>query len=92
MWNAAPRPDGTRLPHGPDVHDMEEILVYVRGGQGVVLVPAPVAAVFPRDDITCVPVADVPPGRVGLTRDDARPSPLVAAFGTAAWSLMRKGS
>ncbi|MFC7512081.1 hypothetical protein ACFQV4_24540 [Streptomyces thermocarboxydus] len=30
VWNADPRPDGTRWLRGPDVHDMEEILAYVR--------------------------------------------------------------
>jgi DNA-binding transcriptional LysR family regulator len=92
VWNADLRPDGTRHPHGPAFHDMEEILAYVTAGRGVVLVPGPVAAVFPRDDIAYVPVADVPPGRVGLAWDDARPSPLVADFVTAAWSLMREES
>ncbi|MER6984612.1 LysR substrate-binding domain-containing protein, partial [Streptomyces carpinensis] len=62
VWNADPLPGGTRLTPGPVVHDMEEILEYVRAGRGVILVPGPVAAVFPRPDIAYVPVADVPPG------------------------------
>ncbi|MCP9994941.1 LysR family transcriptional regulator [Streptomyces werraensis] len=33
VWNADPRPDGTRWLRGPDVHDMEEILAYVRARQ-----------------------------------------------------------
>ncbi|GGW94134.1 LysR family transcriptional regulator [Streptomyces malachitofuscus] len=80
VWNADPRPDGTRPVHGPDVHDMEEILAYVRAGRGVVLVPESVAAVFPRPDTAYVPVSDVPPGAVALAWDPTRPSPLVESF------------
>ncbi|MEU5463351.1 LysR family transcriptional regulator [Streptomyces althioticus] len=80
VWNTDPRPDGALWPHGPDVHDMEEILAYVRAGGGVVMVPEPVAAVFPRPDIAYVPLADAPPGTVALAWDDDRPSPVVETF------------
>ncbi|MEU6335104.1 LysR substrate-binding domain-containing protein [Streptomyces cellulosae] len=78
--NADPRPDGTRWPRGPVVHDMEEILAYVRAGSGVVMVPESVAAVFPRPDIAYVPLADAPPGTVALAWNGDRPSPLVETF------------
>ncbi|KEG38304.1 MULTISPECIES: LysR family transcriptional regulator [Streptomyces althioticus group] len=80
VWNTDPRPDGTRWLRGPDVHDMEEILAYVRAGGGVVMVPESVAAVFPRPDIAYVPLADAPPGTVALAWDGDRPSPLVETF------------
>ncbi|MFI9724914.1 LysR family transcriptional regulator [Streptomyces sp. NPDC052092] len=80
VWNADPRPDGTRWRRGPDVHDMEEILAYVRAGSGVVFVPESVAAVFPRPDIAYLPVTDAPPGEVALAWDGDRPSPLVETF------------
>ncbi|MDT6987610.1 LysR family transcriptional regulator [Streptomyces lusitanus] len=80
VWNADPRPDGTPWLRGPDVHDMEEILAYVRAGSGVVMVPESVAAVFPRPDIAYVPLTDVPPGTVALAWDGERASPLVDTF------------
>ncbi|MGA5515748.1 LysR family substrate-binding domain-containing protein [Streptomyces pseudogriseolus] len=80
VWNTGPRPDGTPSLRGPDVHDMEEILAYVRAGCGVVMVPESVAAVFPRPDIACVPLTDVPPGTVALAWDGERVSPLVDTF------------
>ncbi|GEC06232.1 LysR family transcriptional regulator [Streptomyces spinoverrucosus] len=92
VWNAVPpRPDGTRPPHGPAFHDMEELLGYVRAGRGVVLVAEPVATVFPRPDITYVPVTDAPPGRVALAWDGARRSTLVTEFVEAARSVLRLG-
>ncbi|MEU9356382.1 LysR family transcriptional regulator [Streptomyces griseoloalbus] len=84
VWNADPRPDGTHPPRGPDIHDMEEILAYVRAGRGVVLVPESVAAVFPRPDISYVTVADAPPGVVALAWDGTRRSVLVESFVEAA--------
>ncbi|MGA5116121.1 LysR family substrate-binding domain-containing protein [Streptomyces pseudogriseolus] len=80
VWNTGPRPDGTPWLRGPDVHDMEEILAYVRAGSGVVMVPESVAAVFPRPDIACVPLTEVPPGTVAFAWDGERESPLVDTF------------
>ncbi|MFE5887309.1 LysR family transcriptional regulator [Streptomyces sp. NPDC056468] len=80
VWNADPRPDGTRPGHGPAFHDMEELLGYVRGGRGIAFVPSSVAAAFPRSDIAYVPVADVPPGQVSLAWNGSRASHLVTSF------------
>ncbi|MBT2416498.1 LysR family transcriptional regulator [Streptomyces sp. ISL-22] len=80
VWNADPRPDGTRPGHGPAFHDMEELLGYVRGGRGIAFVPNSVAAAFPRSDIGYVPVANVPPGQVALAWNGSRRSPLVTSF------------
>ena len=80
VWNADPRPDGTRPRHGPAFHDMEELLGYVRGGRGIAFVPHSVAVAFPRSDIAYVPVADVPPGQVALAWNGARRSQRVAHF------------
>ncbi|MFE0257967.1 LysR family transcriptional regulator [Streptomyces sp. NPDC059010] len=89
VWNADPRPDGSRPGHGPAFHDMEELLGYVRGGRGIAFVPNSVAAAFPRSDIAYVPVADAPPGQVALAWNRARPSPLVASFVEAVRAAVR---
>lgn len=89
VWNADPRPDGTRPGHGPAFHDMEELLGYVRGGRGIAFVPNSVAAAFPRSDIAYVPVADAPPGQVALAWNGARPSPLVTSFVEAVRAAVR---
>lgn len=80
VWNADPRPDGTRPTHGPAFHDMEELLGYVRSGRGIAFVPHSAAAAFPRSDIAYVPVADVAPGQVALAWNGSRPSQRVASF------------
>ncbi|MEV1173490.1 LysR substrate-binding domain-containing protein [Nonomuraea sp. NPDC049784] len=89
VWNAEPPPDDTQPPRGPAFHDMEELLGYIRAGRGVVLIPDPVAALFPRPDIAYVPVTDVPPGRVALAWDDTRHSSLVTDFVEAARSTLK---
>ncbi len=80
VWNADPRPDGTRPGHGPAFHDMEELLGYVRGGRGIAFVPNSVAAAFPRSDIAYIPVADAPPGQVALAWNGSHRSQRVASF------------
>ncbi|MFJ8630320.1 LysR family transcriptional regulator [Streptomyces sp. NPDC093568] len=80
VWNADPRPDGTRPGHGPAFHDMEELLGYVRGGRGIAFVPNSVATAFHRSDIAYVPVADAPPGQVSVAWNGARASHLVTSF------------
>ncbi|MGP3983796.1 LysR family transcriptional regulator [Streptomyces sp. KR80] len=77
FWSIDPRPDGTRPRQGPLVHDMEEIVEYVRGGRGVAFLPATVTAAFPRDDVTYVPVIDAPLGQIVLAWQAGRQSPLI---------------
>jgi DNA-binding transcriptional LysR family regulator len=80
FWSVDPRPDGTRAHYGPAVHDMEEILHYVRAGSGIAFLPAPVSAVFHRPEITYVPVTGVACGQIVLAWDAAQESALVTAF------------
>jgi DNA-binding transcriptional LysR family regulator len=87
-WNAAwtfdPRPDGSHPRPGPDVHDMEEIIAYVRAGRGVAFLPVPVTAGIAPHGVTFVPVDDVPPARVVLAWDAKRPPPHISALRCAA--------
>lgn len=84
FWCADPRPDGTQAKPGPVVHDMEEIVEYVRTGRGVAFLPDAVCTMFPRPGITYVPVTDLPPGQVALAWPAGRRTPLVRALANAA--------
>jgi DNA-binding transcriptional LysR family regulator len=84
FWCADPRPDGTQAHPGPAVHDMEEIVEYVRTGRGVAFLPQAVCAMFPRPGITYVPVPDIPPGQVALAWPANRRTPLVNALAQVA--------
>jgi DNA-binding transcriptional LysR family regulator len=84
FWTIDPRADGTQPRRGPFVHDMEEIVEHIRAGHGIVFLPAPVAAAFPRRDIAYVPVSDVPPGRIVLAWQAGRRSSLITALAEAA--------
>ncbi|GAA3997566.1 LysR family transcriptional regulator [Streptomyces plumbiresistens] len=92
FWTVDPRPDGSRPRQGPVVHDMEEIVEYVRAGRGVVFLPAPVAAGYARDDIAYVPVGDIPPGQIVLAWQAAGRSPLIAALVDSARDSVRHGT
>lgn len=66
FWCIDPRPDGTQARPGPFIHDMEEIVEYVRRGRSVAFLPESVSTMFPRPGITYVPVIDIPPSQVAL--------------------------
>ncbi|MEU4404796.1 LysR family transcriptional regulator [Streptosporangium sp. NPDC023963] len=83
FWRIDPRPDGSRPRSGPVVHDIEEIVEYVRAGRGVMFFPSAIASLFPRPHVTYVPVADAPLGGVVLAWDSTRHSPLIAALAEA---------
>ncbi len=84
FWCADPRPDGTQARRGPLVHDMEEIVEYVRTGRGVAFLPAAICAMFPRPGITYVPVTDLPPGQVALAWQAGRRTPLISTLAEVA--------
>jgi DNA-binding transcriptional LysR family regulator len=84
FWAFDPRPDGSHPPQGPYVHDMEEIIAYVRAGRGVAYLPvAATSAITPRG-VTFVPVAGVPPGEVVLAWDAHQPPRHISDLLTAA--------
>jgi DNA-binding transcriptional LysR family regulator len=84
FWTVDPRPDGSEPRHGPVIHDMEEIVGYVRAWRGVAFLPAPIAAAFPGRDTIFVPMTGTPPGQVALAWCKTRQSPLTAALAEAA--------
>jgi DNA-binding transcriptional LysR family regulator len=84
FWTMDPRPDGSHPRPGPPVHDMEEIIQYVRAGRGVVFLPTAIAAAFPRRDIAYVPITDVPMGQVILAWSNDTRSNFAIALAEAA--------
>lgn len=64
FWAVDPRPDGTPVRWGPVVRSLEEKLEYVAAGEAVTIIPASAAAVYDRDDVCTVPLADAAPSTV----------------------------
>ena len=81
-----PRPDGSHPPPGPYVHDMEEIVAYVRAGRGVAYLPVPITATIAPTAVTFVRVDDIPPGQVVLAWDADRPPQHISGLVSAARS------
>jgi DNA-binding transcriptional LysR family regulator len=73
FWTFDPRPDGSHPPRGPHVHDMEEIVAYVRAGRGVAYLPITITVAIAPSGVTFVRVEDIPPGQVALAWDTDRP-------------------
>jgi len=84
FWTFDPRPDGSHPPAGPEVHDMEEIVGYVRAGRGVAFLPVPVTVSIAPPGVALVPVHGIPPGQVVLAWDADRPPGHIAALLSAA--------
>ena len=87
FWTYDPRPDGRHPPAGPEVHDMEEIVAYVRAGRGVAFLPVPITVSITPPGVAFVPVHGIPPGRVALAWDADRPPGHIAALLSAARGL-----
>lgn len=86
FWTFDPRPDGSHPPPGPYVHDMEEIVAYVRAGRGVAYLPVPITATIAPTAVTFVRVDDIPPGQVVLAWDAERPPKHISELVYAALS------
>jgi LysR substrate binding domain len=80
FWTFDPRPAGSHPPPGPYVHDMEEIVGYVRAGRGVAFLPVPVTAAIAPSGVTFVPVDGIPPGQVALAWGADRPPPHISVL------------
>jgi DNA-binding transcriptional LysR family regulator len=59
---------------------VQELLTLVAAGQGVSLVPAPVASRYPRDDVRYVTVTDAEHAAVSIARQAAGVRPIAQAF------------
>lgn len=88
FWRIDPRPDGRRVPEGPLIESIEDMLELVAAGEAVVIMPTATGLTSLRPHLTSVPLHGVEPCHVVLaTRvDDHRP--LVAAFRTYATTLL----
>jgi len=86
FWTVDPRPDGSHPPPGPYVHDMEEIVAYVRAGRGVAYLPFPITATIAPTAVAFVRVDDIPPGQVVLAWDADRPPQHISELVNAARS------
>ena len=73
FWTFDPRPDGSHPPPGPYVHDMEEIVAYIRAGRGVAYLPVPITTAIAPPGVIFVRVDGIPPGQVVLAWDADRP-------------------
>jgi len=73
FWTFDPRPDGSHPPPGPYIHDMEEIVAYVRAGRGVAYLPVTITASIAPLGVAFVAVHGIPPGQVVLAWDASRP-------------------
>ncbi|GAA3824174.1 LysR family transcriptional regulator [Streptomyces coacervatus] len=78
-WRLEPRPDGSRAPDGPVIHDLEDKFEVVADGQAVVV------AVDGRErqlrpDLTTVPLHGVEPSHVALATRAGDRGRLVADF------------
>jgi DNA-binding transcriptional LysR family regulator len=59
---------------------VQELLTLVAAGQGVSLVPAPVASRYPREDIHYITVTDAEPATVSVARQAGGVRPIAQAF------------
>jgi DNA-binding transcriptional LysR family regulator len=90
-WTVDPRPDGSHPLRGPAFRDMEEVLAYVKSGQGVLFLPAGITEAFPRPEVAYVAVRDIPPSQIVIAWNDSRSSVLIDDFvGTAVATLSQQ--
>ncbi|MDJ1131835.1 LysR family transcriptional regulator [Streptomyces iconiensis] len=77
-------PSGRPIAAGPAVTSLQEALVLVAAGKGVLLTGAHATTYFTRPGVTYVPLADAPPLGYGLVRRTGHDSAALRAFAHAA--------
>lgn len=65
-WQINPRPDGSRVPYGPVVTDIEPLLLAVSQGEGIAFVPAAARALYPRPGVAYAELTGVPAATAAL--------------------------
>jgi DNA-binding transcriptional LysR family regulator len=91
-WLAEQRRHGLKGRVAADAASVQELLTLVAAGQGVSLVPAPVAGRYPRPDIRFIAVTDAEPAAVSIARQAAGVRPIAQAFIELARSLAGAGT
>ncbi len=79
-WLAEQRRHGLTGRVAAEAASVQELLTLVAAGQGVSLVPAPVAGRYPREDLRYIPVLDAEPAVVSIVRHAGGQRPIVQAF------------
>jgi DNA-binding transcriptional LysR family regulator len=79
-WLAEQRRHGLRGRVAAQAASVQELLTLVAAGQGVSLVPAPVASRYPREDIRYIAVSDAEPATVSVARQAGALRPIAQAF------------
>src|SRR5690606_34375811 len=71
-WTVNPRPDGSPVPFGPVVTDLEALLLAVAQGEGIALLPAAARELYPRPGLGYADIAGLPPVAAALAWLPAR--------------------
>jgi DNA-binding transcriptional LysR family regulator len=79
-WLAEQRRHGLKGRVAGEAASVQELLMLVAAGQGVSLVPAPVAGRYPRRDIRYITVTDAEPAAVSIARQAAGVRPIAQSF------------
>ena len=79
-----------RIPDGPPVANLVELLECVAMGEGVAFLPESAADLYKRRDVVYVPVSDITPSQVAIAWPEASRSRATAAFVRAAVESARE--
>ncbi|MFI6757527.1 LysR family transcriptional regulator [Micromonospora sp. NPDC050417] len=90
-WTVNPRPDGGTVRFGPQVADLEAMLLAVARGQAITFLPAAAGRLYPRPGIAYVDVTDLPTSTAALAWvPHQREHPALAALVNAARTVLRR--
>ncbi|MFK4246130.1 LysR family transcriptional regulator [Micromonospora chokoriensis] len=88
-WTVNPRPDNSKVRFGPQVADIEAMLLAVVRGQAITFLPAAARRLYPRPGVAYVEVSDLPMSTAALAWvPRQRDNPALAALVTAARAVL----